>query len=98
MILFLLTIVGVNWASAADIEAGKQRSQVCTACHGEAGISNNPLWPNIAGQKQEYAVLQLKAFREDKRYHDLMTPISKTLTDEDIENLAAYFASLKGSP
>lgn len=82
-------------ALAADIEAGKAKSVVCAACHGADGHSVNPLWPNLAGQQDQYLVKQLKAFKAGTRTDPTMAPMAAPLTDTDIENLAAYFSSLK---
>ena len=79
---------------AGDVAAGKTRSATCAGCHGEAGISKNPLWPNLAGQQQGYLVKQLKAFRDGGRADPMMTPMAKPLSDEDIANLAAWYNSL----
>lgn len=82
-------------AGAADVEAGKTKSAVCVACHGPEGKSSNPLWPNLAGQKDQYIMKQLKAFRAGERTDPLMSPMAAGLSDEDIENLAAYFSSVQ---
>ncbi|MFC3193427.1 c-type cytochrome [Marinicella sediminis] len=82
-------------AMAGDVEAGKAKSVVCAACHGPAGISSNPLWPNLAGQKEAYLVKQIKAFKSGERKDPSMAPMVAALTDEDIANIAAYYASLK---
>jgi cytochrome c553 len=79
---------------AADLEAGKKASGVCAACHGALGISPNPAWPNLAAQQTDYLVKQMKAFRDGKRSDPWMTPMAIKLTDEEIENLAAWFNSL----
>lgn len=79
----------------ATIEAGRRRAQICVACHGEGGLSTNPLWPHLRGQQEDYLILQLKKYRSYERLHPLMNPISQTLTDEDIAQLAAYYSSLK---
>lgn len=68
---------------------------VCFACHGENGISPSPLWPNLAGQKEMYLVNTLKSYRDGARNDVLMSPISKPLSDKDIEELAKYFSNLK---
>jgi cytochrome c553 len=81
-------------AIAGDAAAGKVKSAVCAACHGANGISNNDLWPNLAGQKEGYLALQLKAFREGTRKNPLMSPMAANLSDADIADLAAYFSSL----
>jgi cytochrome c553 len=81
-------------AWSADIEAGKAKAMMCNACHGNKGVSMIPMYPNLAGQKEQYLVLQLKAFRDGERKNMQMSPMATGLSDVDIENLAAYFASL----
>jgi len=88
----LITSGGV--ALAGDAAAGKAKSGTCAGCHGAAGISKNPMWPNLAGQQQGYLVKQLKAFRDGSRSDPMMTPMAKPLSDEDIANLAAWYNSL----
>ncbi|MBF0183646.1 MAG: cytochrome c [Magnetococcales bacterium] len=80
--------------AGGDAAAGKSKSAVCAACHGPDGMSKVDANPNLAGQKAGYMVAQLKAFRDGKRVNPLMTAPTKNLTDEDIDNLAAYFSSL----
>ena len=82
-------------AVAGDIAAGKTRAASCAGCHGADGISANPLWPNLAGQKAPYLVKQLKAFRDGVRQDPMMSAMARPLSDADIENLAAYYSSLK---
>ncbi len=81
-------------ASAADIEAGKAKSAACAACHGGTGISPTPIWPNLAGQKEQYLLAQLKAFKDGTRQNAQMAPMVAGLSDEDMANLAAYYASM----
>ena len=81
--------------NAADIAAGKASDAICAACHGTAGISPNDLWPNLAGQKKTYLVRQIKAFRDGDRVDPMMAPMVRSLTDTDVENIAAYYSSLK---
>ena len=81
-------------AVAGDAAAGKTKAAVCAGCDGAEGVSGNPLWPNLAGQKEAYIVKQLKALREGTRTDPMMSPMAKPLTDDDIANLAAYFSSL----
>ena len=90
-----LLLATANAGLAGDIDAGKTRSASCVGCHGANGISANPLWPNLAGQKRAYLVKQLKAFRDGSRSDPMMTPMAKPLSNADIENLAAYYSSLK---
>jgi len=55
----------------------------------------NPMWPNLAGQKEQYLAKQIKAFRDGTRQDPMMAPMVKSLSDQDIDNLAAYYSSLK---
>ena len=59
-----------------------------------AGISPTPIWPNLAGQKEQYLLAQLKAFKDGTRQNAQMAPMVAGLSDEDMANLAAYYASL----
>ena len=81
--------------AAGDAAAGKAKSAVCAACHGANGNSSNPLWPNLAGQHAPYMVKQLKDFKSGARKDPVMAPMAAPLSDQDMENLAAYFASQK---
>lgn len=80
---------------AADAAAGKAKSAMCAACHGAAGISATPMWPNLAGQKEAYTLKQLKAFKDGSRKDATMLGMVAALSDDDMANLAAYYASLK---
>ena len=94
--LFTAAIAATSpFTLAADAEAGKAKSASCVACHGANGISNNDLWPNLAGQKEGYLAKQMRDFRDGKRNDPLMSAMAKPLSDADIDNLAAYYASLK---
>jgi cytochrome c553 len=81
-------------ALAGDAAAGKAKAAACAACHGVNGISSNDIWPNLAGQKEAYLVAQLQAFRGGERKNPMMAPMAAGLSDADIINLAAYYASL----
>lgn len=80
-------------AMAGDAAAGKAKSAVCAACHGANGISMNPMWPNLAGQKEQYLAKQITAFRDGTRKDPTMAPMVAGLSDADIANLAAYFSA-----
>ena len=90
--LFFMPFLSLAGGSA---EKGKAKAAVCAACHGPKGISNNPLWPNLAGQKEAYLIKQIKAFKSGDRKEPTMLPMVANLTEDDIKNLAAYFSSLK---
>ena len=84
--------------AAGDAAAGKAKAGVCAACHGPAGVSFVPMYPNLAGQKEVYLVNALKAYKGGQRtggMASVMAPQAKALSDEDINNVAAYFAGLK---
>lgn len=85
----LLPVVAVK---AGDAGAGKKVAAVCTACHGEAGMSVNPVWPNLAGQHARYLVSSLEAFKSGTRKNDMMSPMASGLSDADMRNVAAYFS------
>lgn len=86
-------------AHAADAAAGQQQYQsTCAACHGSKGISVAPIYPNLAGQKLDYLVAQLQAFRDGTRVNPIMDPMAKNLSDVEIANLAAYLSTLKPQP
>ena len=89
-------LASANIATAAgDAAAGQTKTAMCAGCHGAKGISMAPVNPNLAGQKAAYLVAQLKAFRAGTRVNATMNPMSKALSDADIENIAAYYSSLK---
>jgi cytochrome c553 len=79
--------------AAGTKEAGQTKSTPCIACHGVDGNSANPEWPSIAGQQESYLVDQLKAFRAGARQNPLMTPMAAALSDQDIDDLAAWYSS-----
>jgi len=98
-ILAVLTAVtlaaSANAALAADVAAGKTKAATCAGCHGANGISAVPTYPNLAGQKEAYLVKQLKAFKDGSRKDPTMNAMAAPLTDADMANVSAYFASLK---
>ncbi len=80
-------------ALAADVARGEEMAAACVACHGENGNSKTENTPSLAGHPVPYLTIQLILFREQQRQNEVMAPLAKALTDEDIENLAAYFAA-----
>lgn len=93
-LIFTLGLLLSSQAIAADVAAGKAKSMVCAACHGANGISIIPDYPNLAGQKVRYLESAIKAYRDGERKNGIMSPMASGLTDTDIANIAAYFASL----
>ena len=80
---------------AGDAKAGKEKAQACIACHGTAGNSTNPIWPKLAGQHAEYIYQQLQNFRDGKRENLQMASFVEALSDQDMQDIAAYYASQK---
>ena len=80
-------------AFAGDAAIGKSKSAVCAACHMADGNSVNPLWPKLAGQHETYMIKQLKEFKSTARKDPIMLGQVAALTEEDMDNLAAYFSS-----
>ena len=80
-------------AFAGDAAAGTQKSAACGACHGATGSSINPEWPNLAGQQEAYIAAQLALFKQGARDNPLMMPIAALLSDQDMQDLGAHFAS-----
>ena len=80
-----------------DAEAGRIKAYTCTGCHGIPGYNNvYPTYkvPKIGGQNYPYLVAALKAYRAGDRHHATMELQAKSLSDQDIEDVAAYFSSL----
>lgn len=91
--------LGVSFGvTAGDAAAGKAKSAICAACHGADGIAVIDGYPNLAGQNEKYLVSSMKAYKAKQRIGGLaavMQAQASMLSDEDIANLAAYYASMK---
>ena len=84
--------------AAGDVEAGKFMAQPCMGCHGIPGYNNvYPTYhvPRLGGQWPEYTVAALKAYRDELRAHKTMQAQAQSLSDQDMEDIAAFFASVK---
>lgn len=97
--LMALAIAGNAFSSqafaAGSAEAGQAKSVTCSACHGMDGNSLNPEWPSLAGQHESYIVKSLQSFKTGTRQNVLMSGMAQPLTDEDMVDLAAYYAAQK---
>jgi len=79
--------------AAGDYQAGQEKSTLCTACHGPAGVSVMPEWPSLAGQHANYMKKQLHDYQEGKhRQAGIMASIVAQLSEQDISDLATYYA------
>jgi cytochrome c553 len=81
-----------------DAAAGETKAAACVACHGPVGNSAAPTFPKLAGQSSKYIYEQLTAFKSGKRNNPIMMPQAATLSDQDMRDLAAYFATQKPAP
>ena len=80
--------------AAGDAAAGKALTATCAGCHGADGKALVPDYPNLAGQHASYIAKQLKAYRDGDRANQLMSPMAAGLSDQDILDLSAYYASM----
>ncbi len=90
-----LMVIAAHSALAGEPKKGRQKAVKCQVCHGYDGVGKNPEVPHIAGESTVYLDKQLKAFRSGVRKHPQMSIIARDLSDEDIADLAAYYAAIK---
>lgn len=95
--VLFLSLFSSTVCSAGDIKAGKTKAAACAGCHGIQGISNAPNYPNLAGQKELYLTTAINSYRTGGRNDPTMKAMVASLTDTDVANLAAHFASLAGN-
>ena len=91
--LAIITVPVLVFANEESIKSGEQKAMICTACHG-VEKSVNPEWPNLSQQSKKYLVDQLHAFRDGIRKNALMSSQAMGLSDQDIQDLAAYYNSI----
>jgi len=92
---FVLSCSAVASATAPNAVAGKAISAQCQTCHGNNGVSLDSSIPNLAGQHYVYLVAQMDAFKTKARLSGLMNEFASSLTEEQIEDICAYFASFE---
>lgn len=96
MLLGLTFLAGSAQAKTEDagsIKAGREATQTCAGCHGPKGNSPTPAFPSLAGQPAKYIAAQLKAYRSGKRENAIMNGQAANLTDQQIRDIAAYYAA-----
>jgi cytochrome c553 len=86
--------IGCTDAGAQDLVAGRRKAVACQTCHGLDGLSRLPEAPNLAASPRIYLERSLRAYRGGERHHEVMTVMAKTMSDEDIRDLAAYFSAI----
>ncbi|HET6591836.1 MAG TPA: cytochrome c [Xanthomonadales bacterium] len=93
---FLLAALPATLLAKGDAASGQAKAQVCQACHGIDGKSIAPIYPDLGGQHEDYLVKALADYRAGRRTNPIMAPMAVNLSDQDIEDLAAWFASQEG--
>ena len=81
--------------AAGDATAGRRKAVACAVCHGPQGVSVAMDAPHLAGQPAMYLGKELRAYRSGARLHEVMSLMAKPLSDDDIADLAAWFAAQK---
>jgi cytochrome c553 len=94
-VLAVAAALAAGHAAAGNIEAGKKKAQeVCAACHNMDGISTIADYPKLAGQYQDYMAKALRDYKSGARKNPIMAGMAAGLTQKDIDDVSAYFASL----
>ncbi len=94
-VLAAVAALAAGGTAAADIEAGKKKAQeVCAACHNMDGVSTIAEYPKLAGQYPEYMAKALRDYKTGARKNPIMAGMAAGLTQKDIDDVSAYFASL----
>jgi cytochrome c553 len=96
MIAFaLLPLAASEAAAAGDVAAGRRKALQCQTCHGLDGLSKLPEAPHLAGQPEQYLVKSLNEYRSGARKNDMMSLVVPVLSDQDVADLAAYYAAIE---
>ena len=93
----LCIVVNGSAFAAGNVTAGRQKALQCQTCHGLDGLSKIPDAPNIAGSPEGYLVKSLNAYRKGERKNDMMSIVVQQLSEQDIADLAAYYAAIEVS-
>lgn len=95
--VLILALGGGLLAGAApaegDFDAGRKVAGMCRTCHGSDGFAKIPIAPHIGGEPAPYLAAQLRAFRDGSREHEMMTVVARGLSDQQIADVAAYYAA-----
>ena len=96
IMLFATNLCIAGAFAGGDIAAGKEKSKTCVACHGETGASPTTQFPIIAGQYKDYLYQALTDYKAGNRTNAIMTGIVAAFSDQDMQDLAAFYASQDG--
>jgi len=95
LVVALALLASAPALAAGNVAAGRQKALQCQTCHGLDGLSKIPDAPNIAGSPEGYLVKSLNAFRKGERKNDMMSIVVQPLSDQDVADLAAYYAVIE---
>jgi cytochrome c553 len=96
LVLLLLVLAPLSLHAKGNAASGQEKAQVCEACHGATGESVDPTYPNLAGQYADYIVQALSDYRSGKRTNIIMAGFAANLSDQDMEDLAAWYSKQEG--
>lgn len=96
IVMLALLALSTSAMAAGDPGAGREKSQSCAACHGTDGNTDNPMYPRLAGQYESYLLHALKAYKSGDRKNAIMAGMVASLSEQDMADLAAYYAQQKG--
>ncbi len=95
-VIALALLASGSASASGDIAAGKDKAKTCYACHGPDGNAPDPQYPRLAGQWENYLLQALREYKSGQRDNPIMKGFVSTLSDQDMQDLAAYFSSLPG--
>jgi len=91
--LALILAAGAAHAAGGDPKAGKEKAQTCASCHGEKGRAGQANYPKLAGQHADYLYRALAQYKSGERQNNVMAGMVSDLSDQDMRDLAAYYAN-----
>ena len=89
----ILAVAASSAHAAGNPAAGERKSQTCASCHGEQGASSNTMYPKLAGQHESYLYQALKQYKSGARENAVMAGMVANLSDQDMQDLAAFYAT-----
>ncbi|MEX0607764.1 MAG: cytochrome c [Halofilum sp. (in: g-proteobacteria)] len=92
----VLAAAATNAQAAGNPAAGKEKAQTCAECHGERGNTSNSMYPKLAGQHESYLLQSMKDYQTGDRDNQIMAGMISNMSEQDLADLAAYFARQDG--